>query len=322
MAFFKKNPLLCLSILVGLLAFGAGTFLAVSASGKVAGAQRNLNSAQSQLKSLLSSDPAPTAANRDASEQNIEALLARLADIRADLQRGSRLRISEDGVGVMASIQQYISEFQRMVSSHTGTDGKAKPISTPAEFGFGFEQYLKEARPYENVDLTRKLDKQRQILSFLLIQLINANPDSIDAVEREVRELRSDRNKPRGDLQISPAISARVPGAIDTLAFRLTFTGYTDVLRSFINSLAGFELPIVVRSVEVSRPSGRETVAVNTSDQGGFDALFGGLGVAAQLQETVTEAQKPIISENISKFTVTVEFIEVVLPAAASAAAL
>lgn len=322
MAFFKKNPLLCIIILVGLLAFGAGAFLAVSTSGKVAGSQRTLNSAQSQLKGLLASEPAPTAENRNASQQNIDELLARLGAIRADLQRGTRLKISEDSVGVMAAIQQYISEFQRMASDHKGNDGQPKPIKTPPEFGFGFEQYLKEARPYDDVNLTRLLDKQRQILSFLLIQLINANPDTIDAVEREVRELRSERNKPRGDLQISPAISAQVPGAIDTLAFRLTFTGYTDVLRSFINSLSAFELPIVVRSVEVTRPSGRETVAVNPTERGGLEALFGGLGMDAQPQETVTEAQKPIISENISKFIVTVEFIEVVLPAAAPAAAL
>jgi hypothetical protein len=45
-----------------------------------------------------------------------------------------------------------------------------------------------------------------------------------------------------------------VPGAINTLAFGLTFTGYTDSLRELLNNLAKFDLPFVVRSIEVERP--------------------------------------------------------------------
>lgn len=314
MAFFKKNPLLCLIVLVCVLSFGAGTYLALNASGKVSDAQRKLSTAESQLRGVLAADPAPTEANLQASEQNMEALLGELSGIREDLQRGARLKISSDSVGVIAGIQQYISEFRRMTAEHKGSDGAVDPIQTPADFGFGFQQYLNEAKPYENVEITRMLDKQRQILSYLLIQLIEANPDSIDLVEREVRELRTEKNRPRGDFEISPAISARVPGAVDTLAFRIGFTGYTDALRGFINRLAEFELPIVVRSVEVSRPSGSETVAARPNAGNGFDALF----AAAEegIDEPITEAQKPVISENVSRFTVIVEFIEIVLPEA------
>ena len=65
-----------------------------------------------------------------------------------------------------------------------------------------------------------------------------------------------------------------MPGAIDTLAFGLTFTGYTDSLRGLLNDLAKFDLPIVVRSIKVERPSGSSTTA-KVPDNNNLDAFFG-----------------------------------------------
>ena len=112
--------------------------------------------------------------------------------------------------------------------------------------------------------------------------------------------------------QIKDAISARVPGAIDTLAFQLSFTGYTDSLRIFLNNLAKFDLPIVVRSVDVQRPNkSKSTTDAITGNN--LDSIFGAFA-ASNDDEAPEEAQKPVISENISTFTVVLEFIEIVLP--------
>ena len=105
-----------------------------------------------------------------------------------------------------------------------------------------------------------------------------------------------------------------MPGAIDTLAFGLTFTGYTDSLRGLLNDLAKFDLPIVVRSIEVERPSGSRTTTKVPANNN-LDAFFGVFDGGSNPEEGAPEeAQKPVISENISTFTVVLEFIEIVLP--------
>jgi hypothetical protein len=315
MAFIKKNLLFCILVAICLLAFAIGAFLAFQASGKVASAERQLSSARAELKSLENASPAPTAANVAASEENVDRLLAKLSQIRENLQRGSRLRTSTDGVAVMTAIQQYISDFQEEAESQIGPNGEPDPIETDEDFAFGFERYIDEATPLDDPVLNRRLDQQRQILSYLVNQLINSDPDSIESVQRELIEGTVGEGEEQKGFKVGPAISARVPGAIDTMAFSVTFTGYTTALRRFLNNLAKPELPIVVRRIEVERPSGSETIAAPTPDDA-LDSIFGGLGGNSTTDEPDPDrqAQEPVISENVSRFTVIVEFIEVVLP--------
>ena len=321
MAFIKKNLLFCIVVTICLLAFAAGAFFAFQASGKVAPAERQLSAARAQLSSLENASPAPTADNVAASEENIDRLLAKLSQIREDLQRGTRLRTTTDGVGVMTSIQQYIADFQKAVKAHIGSNGEPHPIQIEPDFAFGFEQYIDEATPFEDPGLNRRLDQQRQILSYLVNQLIQSDPDSIESVRRELIEQTVKKGQERRGFKVTPAISARVPGAIETMAFSLTFTGYTTVLRNFLNNLAKPELPIVVRRIEVERPSGSETIAAPSPDDP-FSQIFGGLERDNDLEaepDADAQAQEPVISENISRFTVIVEFIEIVLPDEADA---
>jgi len=313
MGFIKKNLTFTVVVVVCLLAFGAGAYLTFAESGKIASAKQKITTAESQLNNMRYADPAPSAENVEASEQNVAELKAQLEKIRADLQRGARLKTSSDGIGVMAAIQQYISEFQRKAAAHTDENGEDDAITLPDDFAFGFEQYLDEATMLDDAELIPVLDKQRQVLSYLLNKLYSADPDSIVSVKREFLEGKGEEDA-KG-FKISPAVSARVPGAIDTLAFSLTFTGYTDSLRDFLNDLAKFDLPIVVRSVEVKRPSGRETTAAPARGNN-LDDIFGVFGGGSTTEkEAPEEAQKPIIAENISTFTVVLEFIEIVLPA-------
>lgn len=315
MSFLKKNLLFCVTILVCLAACIAGAFLAYSQYGDVKKARSNLNNVEAQLSSLLNRDPAPSEANQAAAEENLEQLITSLAKIRDDLQPEAALQISKDGVSVIAGIQQYISRYQRETARHKNKEGDPAQIKTPNNFAFGFEQYISEAPVPEDAARVAILDKQRQILSYLMQQLIGADPQSIDSVQREVFEVGREGDK-RG-FAIAPSVSARVPGAIETVAFSLTFSGYTNSLREFLNRLAGFDLPIVVRSIQVTRPSGSETVAAprpRPAAQNIFDLFGGETAQPTRQEQPVTEAQKPVIEENISKFTVILEFIEVVLP--------
>ena len=321
MGFIKKNLAFTVIVAVCLLAFFAGAYLAFAQSKTIDQAKREISAAESRLDNLRFADPAPTEANVEASRKNVVELKDALKGIREDLQRGSRLTTSEDGVAVMAGIQQFISEFQRKASAHTDANGESDPITLPQDFAFGFEQYIDEATPLDDPKLSATLDKQRQILAYLLNKLLAADPAGIVSVQREVleRESAAEASASRQGFSISEAVSASVPGAIDTLGFSLTFTGYTDALRDFLNNLAKFDLPIVVRSIEVTRPSGNQTTTAPASNNDNLDAIFGVFGgsngAGDETEETLQEAQQPVISENISTFTVVLEFIEIVLPA-------
>jgi type II secretory pathway pseudopilin PulG len=324
MGFIKKNLIFTVIVVVCILAFVAGAFLAFSESRKISNAKQTIASAQTQLKNMRYADPAPSEENLRASEENLAELVEKLHTLRADLERGGRMSASTDGIGVMASIQQYISDSRRKANEHRDENDVERPVALPQDFGFGFEQYVNVATPLEDPEKNELLDKQRQILSYLLDQLYAAHPESIVAVQREALELGDSSSSKRGKqtFKISPAISARVPDAIDTLAFSLTFTGYTDSLRGFLNRLAEFEMPIVVRSVEVKRPTGQNAVvapSANKNKNTNIDDIFGALGGgSASESDAPAVAQKPVISEITSTFTVVLEFIEIVLPADAA----
>jgi hypothetical protein len=315
MGLLKKNLVFTIIVGVCLLVFVAGAFLAFSESGKISQAKQKITSAETQLKNLRFADPAPSEVNVEAAQGNVAELKAELKSIREDLEQGSRLSMSSDAVGVMASIQQYISEYRRKAAAHTDDNGLEDPIELPKDFGFGFEQYVSSASPFEDPELNKLLDKQRQILSYLLNKLYDANPDSIVAVKREVLEQKQAAGSGDKGFRINPAVSAKVPGAINTLAFSLTFTGYTNSLREFLNNLAKFDLPIVVRSIDVKRPTGQSTTVARTNSNN-LDSIFGVFGGGTEAEVAEPEvAQKPVISENISTFNVVLEFIEIVLPA-------
>jgi len=331
MDFIKKNLVFCIFILIALLAFAAGLYMALSAAGSVSDAEGRLSSAKQQRNALLSGDPAPTEANVEASAANVEALRAQLADIREDLQRGSRINVSDDPIRVMAGIQQYISDFKRKAVAHVPEialemeDEEEREaltgIDLPEDFAFGFERYSEDSEPPSDPRKVALLDKQRQILTYLMNQLIEADPEGIRSVRRELVEVDSTA-KGSADgkgFQISPAVSAREPGAINTMAFSISFVGKTDALRNFLNELAGFELPIVVRSIEVNRPSGSEAVVASSQGGGGLEDIFGAFGgggddESADSATDDSQGRDPIIENIDSTFTIILEFIEIVLP--------
>jgi len=183
-----------------------------------------------------------------------------------------------------------------------------------------FDQYITEGQVPADAARASQLDKQRQILSYLLTQLIAADPQSIEAVSREVLEAGTEAEQ-KG-FRITPDVSARVSGAIDTMAFSLTFRGYTDSLRRFLNSLARFELPIVVRSIQVSRPvvaekpaaKKRRNQVANLFDFFGQEEVPAATPGAGAAADPAAPEQKPVIEENVSQFTIILEFIEVILP--------
>jgi hypothetical protein len=321
MALKNKNLVFYTSVGICLLVGAAGAYLAFAESSQLSRTQQKADRATQQLQDLSMADPVPSVDNLEASAQHVIALQAQLDGIRQNLQRGSRVEVSTDGVRVMAGIQQFISDTVRLAQAHATDEGESAPIGVPNNFAFGFEAYADQATVPEVATVIPLLDQQRQILSYVLEQLIDAGPESILKIKRELIAGETvTAAHSTSSFTIDAAVSARVPEAIDTQAFSVSFAGYTDSLRRFLNNLAQFDLPIVVRSIQVNRPeSGNGNASTsklksnNASSE--LDALFGAFGAtnsAAETSAVVLQAQKPVISENVSHFTVILEFIEIV----------
>src|SRR5690606_2954978 len=108
--------------------------------------------------------------------------------------------------------------------------------------------------------------RQRLIAEYLLTTLYQAKPAELVSLQRSRPPGQSAPTGGAGSRQaqapgtatpesdffaIDPRFSASVTGFVETTAFKITFTGYSSALRNFLNQIAGFELPLVVRSVEV-----------------------------------------------------------------------
>jgi len=171
---------------------------------------------------------------------------------------------------------------------------------------FGFTLYQTEG-PAE--DLLPAVARQAAALRHLLECLFESTPEALLAVQRERPRTMSQQaaRHPGGEVRptpvgteaagkdyfsIDPALSLFTPGETDTLAFRVEFLGRTSSLRGFLNSLGAFKLPLFVRSVEVEPLA--TAPATHASRNGEPDAAL------------------PAVAQNLSKFAVVVELVELV----------
>ncbi len=173
---------------------------------------------------------------------------------------------------------------------------------------FGFATHASEG---PGTELAPAVFRQRIVLQYLVETLIEARPLAVLTVQRERPLTLAQRNQrnhlappgtngtatdghsgqPGDFFDFDKHISLRVPGLVDSEAYRLEFTGQTRAVRAFLNSLASFRLPIVVRSVE-AEPLSAITSALDPASP------------------PASGAPVPLVAQNLSRFAVVVEFIE------------
>lgn len=319
MGFIKKYPIFCVLLLLFVLVLGTGIYLALGERTKLAEAESALQSDLNRLRQVSGGVPyddgervPPTAASREKLEDRLEEVRGDLLRIR-DLMNArteSVLNDPADEFTFLPKLQTFIARLKSEAASNR--------VRLESNEAFGFARYATRARQPSAADVPR-LDLQRQVLGYILRQLIQAGPSAILAVERELVETpaQTDGGKQSSDdiFTIPEFVTARSNEYIDTYAFRLVFTGRTDVLRGFINRLAAFELPLIVRSIEVTPVEEEDEPEEETTGGGGDDALFalfggGGDQPAETPEEDVDPDREPVITENKSKFTVVIEFVE------------
>jgi hypothetical protein len=262
---------------------------------------------------MLVASPSPVDENVIASDLNVLKLSEKLESIREELERGVEAEASVDGVRVAAGIQQYISKFTTLARTHDSEYGPA-PIEIPEDFAFGFDRFKLESKVPNDPKEVAMLDKQRDILDFLIGELFATHPTAVLAIKRQTARQFDDKDFDDyyGDpsiFSIGSSVTSKVEGAIDPIAFQISFSGKTNTLRGFLNRLAEFKRPIVVRSINVSRPNETIKRRLNETEED-LESL-----TSEELEKLKEEGNRdPIVTENISDFTLTLEYIEIVLP--------
>jgi len=341
MNFFKTHPVFSVLLTLFLLAFVAGAVFVFQFSQQVDEAKTQMERAEGALRTALYGEPAPTEASIEAAEQNIANLRAALA-AQVEATKGADPGLigstpPASGTELLFQLEAYKNDLLRiakrtaplnvpdnLIKEARKQGGEVPSVGVPEDFAFGFERYLDSGQPPADKNVP-VVYQQKEILNFVLRKLLDSRPISIVSVEREPVELdlpplpepgrqnrRGSRNQPQANLADDEfrvgAETARVEGAVATLPFRIAFSGYTKNLRSFLKEIEKFELPIVVRSVEVSSVESSVRTTQNTSGELSLFDFDSDAGAAAQDEDS---GKQPIVEENESEFTVVFEFIEV-----------
>jgi hypothetical protein len=299
-------------MLLGALCIAEIAF-ALKFRGEAAEAGQLLEARRAELAGTATLRPFPSPENAAAVEADLESSQRVVAAMRASL-RGSPERAGAILAVPPASRTDAFFDLARFVERNRERANSAG-VAIRADERFGFSLYANEG---PEPDLIPAVHRQRAIVDFLLGVLFDARLRELVSVQREIARIPGWEGRaeivevaPQNDatfFSVDPRVTARVPGFVDSTGFRITFVGQTGALRDFLNRIAAFELPVIVRSVEI------EPMPEAQRAQGSMPAsLFGG-PVQQQGAPTASTGIVPIVSQNLSRFTVTVEFIELVAP--------
>jgi hypothetical protein len=251
-----------------------------------------------ELRSLHAVVPAPTAETNHAVEADLEAAKEVLAELQEAAAPGSPIMERFAGAAVPAHRPEAFFDLAAFIDAMRLRARQAGVVVRPDEC-FGFAAYAHEAPESEIIPA---VFRERQQVQYLVETLLAARPAEFLGVQRESLPLaaeRGDRTASRtarpivvagktaaDELNVPRALTLRAAGSIEAKAYRLTFTGRTEVLRTWLNRLAEFELPVVVRAVEA-----------------------GPAKVPAEVRGRAGREAGPLVASAPTRFSVTVEFV-------------
>ncbi|MDR0535251.1 MAG: Amuc_1100 family pilus-like protein [Puniceicoccales bacterium] len=280
--------------------FGAACLVGVAAASwqvvKYNGLHKSIEIRERDLRRILASDVSPTQGNRSAAADNYIAAKSRAKEL-LDYIRGTR-RFNPDAPRQFAEL---VSSIRGTVNDLTARLEKSKVrifspnAGRPGEgaFSYGFRRYIANtdgAPPQRMQDIA----KECEIVRFLVDSLASAKtnvastaPVILQSVLREPVELSVDKTPGFGGRSLyadeyNPKPEERIlrPGLVKSYYFRIVFTGRTDVLRNYLNSIYAVGYPIFLREIGVS-PAKPDVLAVDTAASTTAPAAVAGAGVTA-----------------------------------------
>lgn len=322
MASFKSHPFFYTTLIViGAVAAGEA-WLVFSQRSQTARLASEIEQKQQDLQAFARQNPFPSQENVALVEADRTQAEKTRGEIQTILRSGGEAAQRLAAASVPASSTDSYFDIANYVERIREAAQEAG-VALPAENRLGFASYASTGAERE---LIEPVFRQRQYADYLMGVVLAAKPREFLSLQRE-RPLTAAQRRQMAEGQsvgggqsgsgaeggdyfaIDPRTSARVPGFVDTIPFRFAFVGTTGALRSVLNQLAQFELPVVVRSVEVEplNRTGGQTPAPRPAANNPF-ALFGG----EVSPPAAAEAERPLVEQTDSRFIVTVEFVSLV----------
>lgn len=323
MASFKSNPLFFGALLACGVASAGQAWLIYSQRSALSGVEAQIEQKRQALANLSGQNPFPSDANLKAVEANLAAVEATRKDIRDLLQSRTETATRIAAAKVPGTSLDAYFDIANFVEG-VRTSVKTKGVAVAADNRFGFNLYDRTGPAPELIPL---VFRQRQHLEYLINALIASAPTEIGEIRRErpvtaeqqrqIDEALAAGGQPpsfatgeqKDYFVIDPRTTAKVAGFVSTDAYRLSFRGNTLVLRAFLNELARFELPVVVRSVEVAASTSTVSRPVAAPATNSLASIFGDAAAPATPQ---AEQAKPLVDQDDSSFSVTVEIVSLV----------
>ena len=323
---FAIGLTLCGLVAAGEIALGVERWMASRAEAT------RLQQRRAELEGMGQLNPAPTREVAAAIESDLAGSQAALASMKAELSGQPATTEKLRAAKVPAARTDAFFDLATYVERVKEASAKAGVQLRPEAARAGFAQYANEGPETDRIE---PVFRQRQLAEHLMTLLLEARPEAILAVRRERPRTKAEREAeaqavangqpppaPEGGdgpdfFALDPRGSARVPGFVETSAFRLTFQGETAALRQFLNRLAAFELPFVVREIEVE-PVSAEDVAAD-APVAAPASMIALPNVAPAAREAAPApakgpVQTPLVPKSTSRFTVTVEHLELLTP--------
>jgi hypothetical protein len=288
-----------------------------------------LQQRRAELEGVGQVNPAPTREVAAAIEADLARAQAALAAMKTELSGQPAAVEKLRAVKVPAARTDAFFDLATYVERVKEAAAKAGVQLRPEAARAGFAQYANEGPETDRIE---PVFRQRQLAEHLLNLLLEARPEAIVAIRRERPRTKVEREAeaqalangqpppaPEGGdgpdfFTLDPRGSARVPGFVETSAFRLTFQGETAALRLFLNRLAAFELPFLVREIEVEPVSAEDVAADAPAAALTAVVALPSAAPAARDAATKAPAQTPLVPRSASRFTVTVEHLELLTP--------
>jgi len=272
---FKKNLGFNLGLTVLGGAFVAGLVMAYLAySGGVATSESLRRSSSTELALLGGHSFGPGEAPVSLNDDNVKAAQADVAELakhrdnlRAAIAGNPDLAIAgrptTNGTELSALLRESVDGWRKLASDQGVKFAPNEPTS------FGFHRYIHNQGTSPKRDF-QKVDQQRQIIDFLVRQLIESRPAGspllIESVDREPIETfvlipegrpgagtyGPDGEAARNEVdEFKPVRTLSRPGLVDALSFRVRFVGHTPTLRTYVNKIRNSGRPVAVTSVDV-----------------------------------------------------------------------
>lgn len=357
MASFKSNPIFCSLILACGIAAAGEVYLLLpfdlpgSLNHKSQSAISKLAKMKKDYEGYQRAEPTPNEENQKLLAGDLNVAIKNLADLRDSLTgKGGlpeKLRAeapptdTRDAYFKLLTLRDdWLKKFQEASFPIPGRpDQPPRNIVLAAGDAqwFGFASH-KQTGP-SGTEQIAKVFRQAQVADYLLNSLVAAEPFEFVSLQREIPLTKAERDErdklirdakerkqalpefagsivagsgtdPADFFDIDPLITARVPGSVETMPFRLVFVGKSESLRSLLNKFAAFELPLVVRRVDV------EVAEMEAPPPPPPEPIFD--------EDDQPIEQKPLdvrIKTLLSKFTVTIEYIDLVANAAPASTA-